>query len=217
VIAPHPDDAELGCAGLIAQLRRQDRSVTIICVTDGTGSHPGHPTLTPETLGAMRRDEARAAAALLGVPPASVTFLGVSDGQLAGLDESARSELAARLAVGFASRAPTAVFLPYRHDHSSEHEALFPIVAAALRSAGSAARLFEYPVWAAWNPRFLAAAALARHRVWRLSLGELQSLKRQAVALHHTQVAPTPPWDHPVLPASFAGCFGGPDEYFFEA
>jgi LmbE family N-acetylglucosaminyl deacetylase len=216
VIAPHPDDAELGCAGLIGHVRGQGRRVTIVCVTDGTGSHPGHPTVTPDALGALRRDEARAAAALLGVAPAHVTFLGASDGQLATLDQPARQELAARLAGVFTTGAVAAVFLPYRHDHSSEHEALFSIVQAALRSVGSTARLFEYPVWAAWNPRFLAAAALARHRVWRFALGELHSLKRQAVALHQSQIAPTPPWDHPVLPPGFARCFDGPNEYFFE-
>lgn len=217
VLAPHPDDAELGCGGLIASRRRRGLPVAIVYVTDGAASHPGHPSLTPPALAAMRRREARAAAAVLGVAPAALMFLNLPDGQVAHLAPAACTDLAARIAETLAVHAATQIFTPYRADHSSEHDALFPIVQAAVSRRSVPIRTFEYPVWSAWNPRLLAPAGMARHRIWRCDLDhDLRHAKRRAIAEHRSQTEPTPPWRQPQLPDSFLRCFDQRSEFYFE-
>ena len=45
VIAPHPDDAELGAAGLILQLKAEGRRVGVLDLTDGEPTPHGNPVL----------------------------------------------------------------------------------------------------------------------------------------------------------------------------
>ena len=79
VIVAHPDDAELTTAGTVAAWARAGCKVTYVLCTDGNvGSH--EPGMTCERLAKIRRDEQRAACAVLGV--SEVVFLGHDDGQL---------------------------------------------------------------------------------------------------------------------------------------
>src|SRR5438067_8537001 len=59
VIAPHPDDAELGAGGAILLLRAQGASVGVLDLTDGEPTPYGSP--------AVRRRETEAASAVLGL------------------------------------------------------------------------------------------------------------------------------------------------------
>src|SRR5246127_4585598 len=59
VIAPHPDDAELGAGGAILSLKAQGAKVGILDLTDGEPTPHG----TPE----IRRRETEAASAILGI------------------------------------------------------------------------------------------------------------------------------------------------------
>src|ERR1700693_2615725 len=78
VIAPHPDDESLCCAGLIRQALNAGASVGIVWVTAGDGFELDalvvERTLSPgsaamQRLGKQRLREAHPAAAALGVPP----------------------------------------------------------------------------------------------------------------------------------------------------
>src|SRR5665213_2709092 len=82
IIAPHPDDETLGCGGLIASQARAGQAVDIVFLTDGAASHPGHPTLSPAQLAGARRDEAVAAAAILGVRADRLHFFNLPDSTL---------------------------------------------------------------------------------------------------------------------------------------
>ena len=79
VVAAHPDDADFGAAGTAALLAQAGWEVRYVVVTDGSkgSDDPGH---TPTLLSALREQEQRAAALILGV--ASVGFLGFTDGEL---------------------------------------------------------------------------------------------------------------------------------------
>lgn len=66
VLAPHPDDEVFGCAGAIMQHVAQQHSVTVIVVTDGRAARPHTDTAMRETYVAMREQESRAAAQVLG-------------------------------------------------------------------------------------------------------------------------------------------------------
>jgi len=76
VISAHPDDAEFGVAGTVANWTRAGKKVVyVVCTRGEKGTTDRH--LTPEELAAVREKEQMAAARLLGV--AAVDFLGMPD------------------------------------------------------------------------------------------------------------------------------------------
>ncbi|MSQ30211.1 MAG: PIG-L family deacetylase, partial [Dehalococcoidia bacterium] len=79
VVAAHPDDADFGAAGVAALLAQAGWEVRYLVVTDGSKGSDD-PAITQPELVAMRAEEQRAAAAILGVR--DVRFLGHTDGEL---------------------------------------------------------------------------------------------------------------------------------------
>jgi LmbE family N-acetylglucosaminyl deacetylase len=78
-IGAHPDDVEFGCGATLAKWAAAGADVHLAVLTDGAkGSWD--PTDDPATLVATRRDEQRAAAAVLGAT--TVYFLDSVDGEL---------------------------------------------------------------------------------------------------------------------------------------
>ena len=88
VIAPHPDDETLCCAGVIQRVLRAGGHASVVWMTGGDASlldlllversvFGGAAKL--RDLGARRMREARAATALLGVAPSAQLFLGYPD------------------------------------------------------------------------------------------------------------------------------------------
>ena len=67
IVAPHPDDEILGCAGLMQQLVQLNREVVLVAVTNGTQSHPDSLLYTPEQLNHIRPAETEAALKVLGI------------------------------------------------------------------------------------------------------------------------------------------------------
>jgi LmbE family N-acetylglucosaminyl deacetylase len=111
---------------------------------------------------------------------------------------------------------PDEIFLPFRRDGSSEHEAAFRLSALALKQSGHTARVFEFPVWSWWNPRLLLRSFGALGRVTRFRFAGYEFLKQAALARYTSQIEPIPPWTEPVLPPDFVGAFGAAEEFFFE-
>jgi len=91
VIAPHPDDETLCCAGAIRRVVAAGGRASIVWLTSGDGSELDlifveralriHPEKMRDLAGKRMR-EARAAAATLGVPVRQQFFLGYPDGGL---------------------------------------------------------------------------------------------------------------------------------------
>ncbi|HZF08082.1 MAG TPA: PIG-L family deacetylase [Thermoanaerobaculia bacterium] len=88
VLAPHPDDEVLGCGGLLQRAVSLHLPVEVAFLTYGDSNEGSflayrlHPVLrssSVEKMGEMRRREALAADALLGVPADRLTFLGYPD------------------------------------------------------------------------------------------------------------------------------------------
>jgi LmbE family N-acetylglucosaminyl deacetylase len=71
--SPHPDDVEILCAGTLAKYAAQGHDVAIAVVTRGD---VGSPTLSREEIAAVREQEARNAAAIIG---ARFFWLGYDD------------------------------------------------------------------------------------------------------------------------------------------
>ncbi len=94
VVAPHPDDETLCCAGVMQAVRNAGGHVSIVWITNGDGSRLGslaveHDMLVDSAgmrdLGERRMREARRAAADLGVEDAHLYFLGYPDRGLQAL------------------------------------------------------------------------------------------------------------------------------------
>jgi LmbE family N-acetylglucosaminyl deacetylase len=91
IVAPHPDDETLCCAGVIRRVLRAGGQVSVVWLTSGDAarmdlilmSHSLFPATTvARGLGAQRMDEARTASTRLGVQSAGRLFLGYPDGGL---------------------------------------------------------------------------------------------------------------------------------------
>ncbi len=79
VVFAHPDDAEFGCGGTVARWVSEGVEIVYVVATDGSKGS-ADPAMSPERLIAMRRQEQRKAADVLGVK--DVVFLDYPDGYL---------------------------------------------------------------------------------------------------------------------------------------
>ncbi len=216
VVAPHPDDGVLGCGGLIARRRADGCAVHMIVVTDGSASHPGHPTVSPSQLAALRREEEREAMRRLGVDQAALEFLDAPDGRLDRLGPTESETIEGRICSTLLRVRPDEILLPCRCDGSSEHDAFFALVARAAARTTLNPRILEYPIWSWWNPCRTLQPLFTARRVWRADVGQFHSIKRHALCAYVSQVDPTPPWTQPVLLPDFVSFFTAPSEYYFE-
>lgn len=87
IVAPHPDDETLCCAGLMQRVARAGGRVSVVWITSGDASEIDmllieHRVFAPakaRDLAARRMREARAATGMLGVPAERQLFLGYPD------------------------------------------------------------------------------------------------------------------------------------------
>jgi len=120
VIAPHPDDETLCCAGVIQRVVRAGGRASIVWITSGDASEldvlMNEKTLRITSarlraLGATRMREARAATSTLGVPAEGQLFLGYPDrGVLALLTDHRLTPYTSRFTAAAAVPYPEAVF-----------------------------------------------------------------------------------------------------------
>jgi len=126
VFAPHPDDDILGCGGSIAKHAAQGHQVITVFMTSGEA---GSLSYSRDELGRLRENEARQAAALLGVK--DTVFLGNPDGFL----EFNRDNLISIMTL-LRSQKPDAVYLPHHLDGNEDHRVTNKLVLDACRRAG---------------------------------------------------------------------------------
>ena len=164
VLAAHPDDESLGCAGTIAILGRRGADVTVAFATDGEATIGS--AAPPAATGRKRRAEAVQACAVLGA--GAQEFWELPDGSLGDRID----ELAALIERAIATLRPDGLFLPWFLDGHADHQAL----SAALAQVAPQA---DIEVWGyeTWTP--LPANRLVDvTRVW--------DRKEAAIAAHVT-------------------------------
>ncbi len=173
IVAPHPDDETIGCAGLILRLRRAGARVEVLVVTDGGASHRHSAAFPRPRLVRTRAREVRRAVALLGVSAARLRLPALPDGGLDTLDRAGRARLTRTLAQagGF-----DLVAMPVPDDAHSDHR---DTARACHRRHGWRRRL-GYGVWPGRGGGGRATLMLA--------LGRDRSRKRTALAAHATQL-----------------------------
>ncbi|WP_405219307.1 PIG-L family deacetylase [Agrococcus sp. Ld7] len=201
VVAAHPDDEVLGAFGSMRDASRRGIPVTVVVATDGEGSHPGSPTLTPVALAARRREEQQAALAEIG---AHIIRLGLPDGAV----RAHRRELVGAIAPLIAALpADGLVLAPWSRDGHPDHEVVGDAVAAVAREASRSCAWAPIWAWLWGEPGLFDGLPLRRVPLD----AEAREAKARAIAAHRSQVAPLSPHDDdravltPEMLARFAG------------
>lgn len=166
VLAPHPDDEALGCAGAIMRHVADGDPVSVVVLTDGAFG-AGNQW---EAVTTTREEESRRAAAVMGygVPE----FWRLPD---RGLDH--HESLVEELSRLIARVAPDWVYAPSWWEIHPDHVALSRAIAAVIRQEPLAASLVLYEV----------AVPLQANRL--LDITDLLERKRSALACFESQLA----------------------------
>lgn len=147
VIAPHPDDEVLGCAGSIVNHLAAGRAVQVVYLT--SGEH-GSPTYAPEDFGELRERETVEAAAMLGLREEHLRWLRLPDGAI-----DARNLAHVGLVVeALRQLRPVLLYVPHPGEGSFDHRDAFELCWRAAGMAGSR----NFPEWGAtpwWVPTIL--------------------------------------------------------------
>ena len=212
IVAPHADDETLGCGGLLAAKSVRGDTVHVVFFSDSAGSPESFPLAGQA---ALRRREALAALAVLGVLANQVDFLDAPDGRLNRLSDGETAHVDAAFASLLQQFKPAEIFVPYLGGGSSEHDATVDRTRTALALSGVPARVWEYPVWAWWDARRLARQLSCPAQNFHLTLGALRTRKCQALACHRSQLTASPGTGEPDLPPVLAALCTGPTEFFF--
>ncbi|MDQ8030740.1 MAG: PIG-L family deacetylase [Bordetella sp.] len=195
VLAPHPDDEILGCAGIMRQLAGLGLDVQVWAVTDGEASHPDSPRYPGDALAEIRTRESRRALRALGIP-ARRARLRLPDGGVSANEAALTERLADRLEAG------DLVLGTWSLDGHPDHEA----VGRAGRRAALRARCryFDVPIWG-WHWAAPERGELPADRACRIPLApdDLQA-KRLAVQRFRSQLEPDPDTGRPPILPAFA-------------
>lgn len=178
VVAPHPDDETLGAGCLLHDAAALGMRCRVVCVTDGSASHPGSRAWTSARIARARHAELDAAVAALA-PRAEVIWMGWSD---CGLPLG--GEAAARCAAQIEAMLPEGalVVAAWSRDPHVDHERSGLLLTQALASRLDLRRV-EYPVWGRFDPEASASCVLVLE-----ASAAARCAKRRALACHATQV-----------------------------
>lgn len=162
MLAPHPDDESIGCGGTIIRHVAAGAQVRVLTVSNGEKVEGAGGDIA-----ARRQDEARRAAAILGVAPP--VFLELPDGQVSAHGP----ELARRLTQEVTDFRPQVVYAPFPLDVHPDHTA----------TAGAALRVLEDP----------GGFQLAFYEIYQpirfsmvVDISDVVTQKRRAILAHET-------------------------------
>ena len=171
LLAPHPDDAEICCGGLIALCVREGRRVGIVDLTRGEAASRG----TAED----RARESAAATQALGLHHRE--NLGLPDGGLSDLPD-----LASFLVRAVRRLQPTLLLAPYPRDLHPDHEAAGRAARRAFYLSGLARHLPDLPphrprrlVHYMEHHRFQPSFVLDITQVWETKIAAIRCYRSQ--------------------------------------
>lgn len=206
IIAPHPDDEVIGCAGLIQTLVERGTPPHVIILTGGEGSHRGCCNTSAKEIVAARHQLTLEAAATLGLPESHIHYFYYPDGGV-----SLEHPETERLQTLLSELAPQSVFVPHRGEGWSDHLQAAEIAKHLLK--GQDVSIYEYCVWMwyynVWRLDYRNARVLRMSRAQHLR-------KLQAIDEYVTPQAPCgKPWSG-VLPKPFLKAAKWNKELFFK-
>jgi LmbE family N-acetylglucosaminyl deacetylase len=172
IVAPHMDDAEIGCGGTLVLHGRAGSELGILYTTD-SGNTDGQK-LSAEELRRLRRSEAERSAKRLGVEILAVADF--PDGALSR-HETALADL---IADWLRRWKPEQLFCPFPADNHRDHQATTAAVALALERSGWRGEVWCFEVWTALWPNVA------------IDISKVQAEKAEAIACYASQTAAMP-------------------------
>ena len=212
VLAPHPDDESLGCGALLCAAFAS-AGARVVCMTDGSASHPGSRLWSGADLARQRRGEFLAAVERLGGSAEDAVWLGLADGALGSV---APGPVAARIAETCVEVGADRLFFASGEDHHADHKATARIAALVAERLPGLKR-FAYPVWSRWDDDDVIALH-APLRPLRLRGTDVRDRKARAIDAHQSQrgrIVTDDPRGF-ALEDAFVAMFTDTDEIFFE-
>jgi bacillithiol biosynthesis deacetylase BshB1 len=174
VVAPHPDDAELGMAGAILKYKAEGFSVGVLDLTDGEPTPMGSPEI--------RARETAAATKVLGLDWRE--NLGLPNRRL-----EATLEAREKLAVVFRRTRPRWIYAPYWVDAHPDHVAATELIEAA--RFWSKLTKTNMPGEPYYPPKiyyyYCVHLRIIPQPAFILDISEYWEKKQQAIACYHSQ------------------------------
>jgi len=212
VFAPHPDDEVLGCGGTIVKRIKEGYDVYIVFMTDGGSSHSKCPT----ELKAVRQQEAKDAARILGVDQKNLFFLNAQVGDLG----KRKNETMKKICSILTQLAPVQVYYPDVTDVRRDHRATNNIVESSIRRLSYRPITYEYVIWDVFDKLkrvslplriwlYIRTKPCKSHRLMRVDISQFLLLKRKALEQYksqtnaHVHARLYGSEDYPALPESF--------------
>ncbi len=181
IVAPHPDDEVIGCAGLIQQCLDNKQSINVVILTGGSESHAKCCNIDKNVIVENRRNLSKEAAKILGLPLKNLHFLNYQDGSIAFENDGTN-----KLKELIASVHPNLIFIPHKGEGWSDHIEAGNIVRKLITDRPEI-RLYEYCVWF-WYYN-------ARHINW-----ERARLLKMSSTQHHLKLQAMNAYIHPLAP-----------------
>lgn len=182
VVAPHPDDEVLGCAGLLMELAQAGRDILLVAVSDGEGSHASASTMSANLLAHLRPAETVAALGVLELVQIEIMRANIPDSQVS----EHRLKLQ-DLLLAYVQRSDI-LLASWHLDGHPDHDAVGDVCREVGRSVGC--HVIEIPVWL-WHWRQPDDADIPWPRARKLPLNQEQmQRKAQALQCYRSQLEP---------------------------
>lgn len=189
ILAPHPDDEALGCAGLIQFLLEQKVDVFVGFMTSGDASHPNSVKYPPEKLAALREQEAIKSCEILGVKKSNIIFFRQSDSYLSELEHTNKIEIATHLSNYLKEFEISSLVLPWQMDPHLDHRASYEIGNKALEICNKKIQVVEYPIWL-WKKSSPNEWPTKKYiEIFRLDISSKMERKKNAIYAHTSQTS----------------------------
>jgi len=211
VLSPHPDDESLGCGALLTDAFNGP-GAHVVCLTDGSASHPGSRAWPPERIAVLRQAELVTAIEYLGGTGDDLTWFGATDAALHPEHASLASLTTLARTGGFGLLLAPSPLDPHC-DHVAGAE-----IGIWLKAQVPHLRLGFYPIWSRWHGGGIAPQPVGTFSV-RLPSGPATDQKSTAIAAHRSQagLVVTDAPDGFEMPQGFADFFARQDEVYFLA
>lgn len=184
VVAPHPDDESLGCGGAIALLRKFEREVRVLVLSDGTLSHPNSAKFPSKKLRELREKEMLDALEILGVSSEQVSFFRYQDRDVPNTNSRNWLEAVEKCRGYLRENQPETILVPWRRDPHPDHRAAYALINAA---RDSSMRIVEYPIWLWEIAENADAPQIGEVIAWRLDISRVSEKKQRAIRAHASQ------------------------------
>lgn len=181
IVAPHPDDEILGCAGLIQQLDQLQRDMLLLAVTNGTHSHPQSSLYSPQQLDRLRPEESAAALRCLklGRLPERIE-LNLTDGRVSRQQAQLYAALSALI------RPDDILVCTFAQDGHPDHESVGRTVRYLAKNLGLSC--YQMLIWA-WHWASPDDRRIPWQAAYKLALsGPQREAKRQALSCFKSQL-----------------------------